>query len=409
LLIDQGRLSDALPLLQASAVWSPDVAEHHRDLAMVQLFFGEVPAGRDSMIKSLELDRHGQEVLYNLVHILSMADGSEQSRRTLAIAEELASAEDALPPHERAQVLFSLGKAYDDLDRIEDSTQCYRRANAIRRTLIGFDVGAIEERYRRIAACFDREFFRRIERAGVHDSRPVFIVGMPRAGSTLVEQILSAHPDVHAAGEMYRLPPIVNGATDKEGRRFPDWSATINEADCNTLGLAYLDGLPRGLPGQTRTTDKWLENLEYLGVICASLPDARIIHCRRDPRDQLFSCWTTLFSNGQGYSYDIGELTRYWRAYETLMAHWREVLPPGRMLEVQYEELVSAFEEHAHGIVQHCGLKWDEHVLRFWTSRRPVMTASFAQVREPVYDHSVGRWKRFAETLQPLFETEAAD
>ena len=177
----------------------------------------------------------------------------------------------------------------------------------------------------------------------------------------------------------------------------------MNETDCIALARAYLDGLPHGLGGEMRTTDKWLENLEYLGLISVCLPQARIIHCRRDPRDQLFSCWTRLFSMGQEYAYDIDELRRYHQAYEMLMSHWRKVLPHGQMLEVQYESLVTTFEDNARRIVSYSGLDWDDHVLRFWEARRAVKSASLAQVREPIYSRSIGRWKRFGTTLAPLF------
>ena len=314
-----------------------DVALYHRDLAMMQLFLGDISSGRESMVRALELDPLSQDVLYNLVRLQRMDDGSELSQRILAITETLASDPDKLPPAERAQVFFSLAKAYEDQSRIELASKYYELANATKRKLIAYDVGLIEDRYRRIAESFDSRFFQRLEGAGVQDPRPIFIVGMPRSGSSLVEQILSAHPEVHGAGEIDRLPPIIERARGKDGAQYPGWVQAMNAVDCSTLGQAYLNGLPTGFPGQTRTTDKWLENFEYLGLICACLPRARIIHCRRDPRDQLFSCWTTLFSNGQEYAYDIEELVRYQRAYDGLMARWREVLPPGRMLEVQYE------------------------------------------------------------------------
>ena len=404
LLVEQGRIAEGLPLLQAGAVWEPGIASHHRDLAVVQLFLGDIAGGRSGLIRTIELDRHSNEVLYSLVRLLKMNDGSELARRVLQIAEELAADADILPVAERSQVFFSLGKAYEDLGRIAEATDYYQKANALRRASVAYDVSQAEDRFRRIAAQCDETFFRRMVNAGVHDPRPIFVVGMPRSGSTLVEQMLSAHPEVHGAGEIYRLPPIVEGATGANGSRYPDWVGGMDVADCITLGRAYLDGLPLGLAGEARTTDKWLDNFEYLGLISVCLPNAKIIHCRRDPRDQLFSCWTTLFANGQEYTYDIEEMKRYHRAYERLMSHWRSVLPPGQMLEVQYEELVTTFETGARQLVDHCGLEWDDQVLRFWEARRAVKSASLAQVREPIYDHSIGRWKRFKTSLSPLFD-----
>jgi hypothetical protein len=232
----------------------------------------------------------------------------------------------------------------------------------------------------------------------------VFIVGMPRSGSTLVEQIISAHSQAHGAGEVRLLPAIAETTRGRSGEIFPYWATSLNRADCGSIGQSYLDRLPPALPGQVRVTDKWLENFENLGLIHLALPRATIIHCRRDPGDVGFSCFSLRFTQGQEYAYDLVELGRYWRAYDRLMAHWREALPPGRMLEVPYEAVVEDLEGWARRIVEHCGLPWEDACLRFYDSRRAVRSASAAQVREPIYRRSVGRWKPFARHLAPMFE-----
>jgi hypothetical protein len=174
--------------------------------------------------------------------------------------------------------------------------------------------------------------------------------------------------------------------------------------DCRSIGQAYLNGLPPAGPGESRLTDKWLPNFERLGLIHLCLPNARIIHCRRDPRDVCLSCFSIRFSSGQEYAYDLAELGRYWRAYDRLMDHWRAVLPPGRMLEVPYEAVVGDMEAWARRLITHCGLPWDEVCLNFHESGRVVKTASAAQVRRPIYGDSVGRWRRFQSHLGPLLE-----
>ncbi|MFI4973711.1 MAG: tetratricopeptide repeat-containing sulfotransferase family protein [Caulobacterales bacterium] len=404
MLVEMDRLSEALPFLQAAVEWDPTVSQHYRDLGVTQLFLGDIENGRVNLLKTIELDVHSHEVLYTLVRLQQMNDGSPDAARVLDIARSLAEHDASLPPAERAQVLFSLGKAYEDRGEIEDATELYRRANAARRSQGDYDIAKTEQRYRRIAEVFNKPMIDRLQGLGVRDARPIFIVGMPRSGSTLVEQILAAHPEVHGAGEIFILPPIVEGSTGKDGSHYPEWGVTLNAVDCQAFGKAYLERVPTGLPGKTRTTDKWLENMEYLGLISAALPDAVILNCRRDPRDLLFSCWTMLFSNGQDYSYDIEELTRYWKAHEALMRHWRDVLPPGRMLEVPYEDVVADTETWARRILGFCGLEWDDQVMRFWESRRPVKSASMVQVRQPIYDRSIGRWKPFETALASLFE-----
>jgi hypothetical protein len=226
---------------------------------------------------------------------------------------------------------------------------------------------------------------------------------MPRSGSTLVEQILASHPEVHGGGELSLLSPLVDNSAGLGGAPYPEWAGAMTSADCVAIGEAYLEGLPEGTPPRSHTTDKWLANFEHLGLISVCLPRAKVVHCVRDPRDQLLSCWSLLFSQHQEYAYDPRELVAYHRAYQRLMTHWRAVLPPGLMLEVEYETLVLEPRATAERILGHCGLEWDDRVLRFWESRRSVRTASLVQVREPIYDRSIGRWRHFAEHIPELF------
>jgi hypothetical protein len=179
----------------------------------------------------------------------------------------------------------------------------------------------------------------------------------------------------------------------------------MTEADLATLSSALLAALPPAAPGKTRLTLKRLENFELLGLIHLALPQATLIHCRRDPRDSLVSAFAMLFVDEQGFSYDLADLGRYWRAYDQLMAHWARVLPPGRVLEVPYEGLVADQEGWTRRLLAHCNLPFDTRCLRFYESERLVRSASFTQVRQPIFTSSIGRWRRFAGRLQPMFET----
>jgi tetratricopeptide (TPR) repeat protein len=402
LLVELDRLAEALPFLQAAADWAPEVAQHQRDLGVAQLFLGDIEGARRRLLATIDLDVHSHEVLYTLIRMWPMDDGSAEAERLLGVVRELAERAGALPPAEQAQVWFALGKAHEDRGEIEAAVEAYRRANAVKRAIIYYDIAEVEARSRHIARMFDADVMARLAGNGDPSNRPIFIVGMPRSGSTLVEQILSAHPEVHGAGEVHILPPILEVARGLGGTVYPDWAPTMNAVDCGALGRAYLERLPTGLPGQSRTTDKWLENFEHLGLIALMLPNAAIIHCHRDPRDQLMSCWSLLFSQNQSYAYHTDELVRYYRAYERLMAHWRAVLPAGRMLEMPYEDLVADTDTQVRRLLDHCGLEWDDHSLRFWEARRPVKSASMFQVRKPIYDQSIGRWRPFAKHLPAL-------
>jgi hypothetical protein len=255
----------------------------------------------------------------------------------------------------------------------------------------------------RIRAVFTPEMMHAMRDRGDPSPAPVFIIGMPRSGTTLIEQILAGHPLVFAAGESPELRVAVAGLeTDHPGLAFPEIVPALTDDALRRHGASYLNAVAP--PGREvgRFVDKMPGNFHFAGLIRLALPNARIIHVRRDPIDTCLSCFTQLFRVGQHYSYDPRELGRYYRAYETLMAHWHRVLPAGIMLDVRYEDVVADVERESRRIVAHCGLDWDSACLDFHVARRPVRTASAVQVRQPVYATSVGRWRSYGDMLAPL-------
>jgi hypothetical protein len=230
--------------------------------------------------------------------------------------------------------------------------------------------------------------------AGARSDLPVFVVGMPRSGTTLVEQILGSHPLVHAAGELTRLQTLMNG--------FPQSAASLTAAEFEALGEAYLAFVAPMAAGRRHVVDKMPSNFLYAGFIRLILPDARVIHCRRDPVDTCLSCYTKLFTGEQAFAYDQSELGRFDRAYQALMAHWRATLPASHFIEVDYEAVVEDVETQARRMLDFLDLPWDEKVLRFQETERPVRTASVNPVRQPIYRTSAGRWKKHADQLKPL-------
>jgi hypothetical protein len=233
---------------------------------------------------------------------------------------------------------------------------------------------------------------------------PVFVVGMPRSGTTLVEQILASHPAAHGAGELNDFNVLVDRMAGSRGKafRYPEDSPALTTDQLRALGHAYVEGLRRRAPGAERVTDKMPGNFLFLGLIHLALPRARIIHVLRDPPDTCLSCYSKLFTAEQNFTYDLGELGRYYRKYTELMAHWRDVMPEGRMLEIRYEDVIADLEGSARQLIEHCGLDWDPSCIAFHKSQRPVRTASAAQVRRPIYRTSLGRWRAYEPHLAPL-------
>ena len=402
------RIEDAAACARRVLALRPDDPRGLNNLANVLGAQGRLEEAAGCYRRSLAARPDDAETWYNLVNLQPLSDRSPESEAAFARLTRLTGELDRFAPREQSALLFALGKALDARGEADQAFAALARANALHRSALRFDIAARERLAAAIAERFDPALFERLAGAGSASARPVFVVGMPRSGTSLVEQILSAHPQAHGAGETGVLPALASRLRSPQGDRFPYGARALSPADLAQLAQAYLEALPPSGSGKARVTDKTVGNLELIGLVHLILPNAAIIHCRRDPRDVCVSCFSTRFSGGHDYAYDLSELGRYWRAYDGLMSHWRAVLPPGRVFEVEYEALVDDLEGWARRLIAHLGLEWDEACLRFYESPREVRTASFAQVRRPIYKESVGRWRRFASHLGPLLEALGA-
>ena len=254
-----------------------------------------------------------------------------------------------------------------------------------------------------LMAAFSGAFFERAAGLGSGSDRPVFIVGMPRSGTTLVEQIISSHPRAAGAGELPDIPWLIQRLPAElgSGAGYPGCVEALDRESVQRLAGSYLDRL--GLVSATtdRVTDKLPMNYMHLGLIAVLFPNAVIVHCKRDPMDTCLSCYFQNFSRDLGFCFDLEDLGFYYRHYETLMAFWAEVLPLC-IHDVAYEDLVKNPEDVSRGLIEACGLEWDPRCLSPHKNRRPVKTASSWQVRQPLYKTSVARWKRYEKHLGPL-------
>lgn len=329
----------------------------------------------------------------------------------LAAMEALASDMAELSVREQTDLHFALGKAYDDLADHPRAFHHWQAGNALVHRQIGYDEAPRLAIFDRVREVFTREFIDTRRGCGCGSSVPIFVIGMPRSGTSLVEQVLASHPDVFGAGEITDFVTSVEAvgkAKDAEGTFF-DHAPAIAGEDLRRLGERYVESVTARAPAARHVTDKMPSNHLCLGLIHLALPNARVIHLRRDPIDTCLSCYSRLFPTSLPYTYDLGELGRHYRAYQRLMEHWRQVLPQDAMLEVQYEALVADFEPQARRILAYCDLGWDEACARFYETQRPVRTASAAQVRRPLYQSSVGRWRPYQEMLGPLFDALGID
>jgi tetratricopeptide (TPR) repeat protein len=348
-----GRLEEAAASFRAALHINPTYGEAHRNLGTVTTYQSDDP------------------------HIAIMAAALDDPATTAINRLHLNSA---------------LAKAYEDIGEFDKAFVYLKACNSLRRDTVSYATVDRDAQVDDIIATFTPALISRFHGAGCESELPVFIVGMPRSGSSLVEQILASHPQIHGAGERRDMGRIAATLTSF-GDASPD--------DLKTLGKTYVDAIRHH--GAVRIIDKAPGNFERLGLIHLILPRARIIHCHRDPVDTCLSCFKTLFQEGNGYSYDLTELGHYYRSYERLMDHWRAVLPE-TILDVRYEDVVDDLETMARRLIDFCGLPWDDACLSFHETERPVHTASVAQVRQPIYKTSMGRWRRYERHLGDLVE-----
>ena len=305
--------------------------------------------------------------------------------------------------------LFALGKAYEDRGEHERAWDYYHRGNATHRMQVQYDPVQAEVMSDRLVSVYTPEFIESLSGAGDPDPSPIFILGLPRSGSTLLEQILATHTQVEGTAE---LPYVGRLATSlslnrKDGVNYPEAMRELAPTNVAALGREYL-ALARmhRRSGASRFVDKMPNNFTNVGLIALMLPNAKIVDARRHPLDACLSNYRQLFAKGQNFTYDLTEIGEYYLQYQRMMDHWARVLP-GRVLTVQYEEVVGDFEAQVRRLLDFCGLPWQDACLRFYESERPVRTPSAEQVRQPIYDRSIGHWKHYEHQLGELIEVLA--
>lgn len=311
----------------------------------------------------------------------------------------------ALPDETRVNFNFALGKAYEDAGRHADAFHHYARGNAIRRPHESYDPVQTEVVHDQIIDVITPEFLARHEGGGDPDPAPIFIVGLPRSGSTLIEQILASHSDVDGTHELPDLARVIKTINQQRpgGETYPAGATNLGAEQFLELGRQYLESTRRHRGKSPRFTDKMPNNFASIGLLQLILPNAIIVNARRHPLDSCMGSFKQLFFKGQAFTYDLVELGEYYLEYDRLMTHWHKLLP-GKVLDVHYEQMVAHQEQETRRLIAHCGLQWQDNCLEFYKTSRAVNTASSEQVRQPMYAKSVNSWRRFEEQLQPLIE-----
>ena len=317
-------------------------------------------------------------------------------------AMELLDADESITEKQEIHLAFGLGKAYEDLGKYAESMEHVLKGNRLNRASFDYSLSREQDKFSNIKAVFSAEFFSARKGCGNLDSTPIFILGMPRSGTSLAEQILASHPGVFGAGELSIISNMVrNTEPGSSSSEYPDWVADINSTAFKGFGQKYIAKLREHSADSKFITDKMPHNFLHIGFIYTILPNAKIICCTRDPMDNCLSIFKNHFTTGHYYSYDLQELGQYYNLYLDLMAHWKNTLP-GFIYDLNYEALISDQENQIRKLLEYCNLPWDNACLQFHKTRRKVATASKAQVRQPIYKDSVDLWKRYETQLEPL-------
>ena len=397
-LVESGRRDEALAETRRSLELDPDSAEIHNDAGVVHAAVGDFDTAHRHYRTALALDSGYAKAALNLAKSKRFSTMEDDDARLIRTADHGARDRAA-----QRDIHLALGKVHDDCGEWDAAFAHYDRANRPFAELAAAEADASLARMDEVRTFFDARWFASRTTGPEVDSTPVFIVGMPRSGTTLVEQFLAAHPAVHGAGELSEIGRIVSTIAESHAvtNPYPGCLASLDSEAIDSLGHRYLDHLRTHSTDAKRISDKLPGNYLHLGFIATILPGARIVHCRRDPLDTGVSIYFTDFMTGHDYSYDLHAIGRLIRGMRTLMSHWEAVLGE-RILTVDYEALVANPEPLVRGIVEHVGLKWDDACLRPHEVTRAVHTASTWQVRQPVYRRSAGRAQHYARFLGPL-------
>ncbi|MEE8118816.1 MAG: sulfotransferase [Gammaproteobacteria bacterium] len=433
---ERGQLGDAASLADRVLRLDSHNANALNNLGIVHVERNAMRLARECFQRALDVESHNPEYLHNL-GLCDAAEGkfskarerfeqaltqaptrtdflrdlcqvtppAEQNQLIPRLEKYQASAT-SMPDENRGDVYFALAAAYASNGRYEEAFDLYREANDARRSR--WKKTDIENERKNLAALkrqFTSDFINSNRHIGTASNTPVFILGMPRSGTTLIDQILSSHVDVSSAGELTLFEDVTRSVLGGQpgSDRLPRLDK-LNSQTIAEIGNAYLHGIAElGHEHTQRVTDKQLINFRYLGLIVLALPNAKIIHCRRDPRDTCLSCYFTDFQQWHYYANDLVALGEFYNIYREQMTHWEAVLSD-RFITVDYESLVNDFDVQAKRLVSFCDLEWDERCLNYYATDTPAKTASYFQVRQKPHSKAIGRYRHYETQLKPLFD-----
>ncbi len=400
-----GETTLARPAFQRALKLSPSNGRIYYELGVLERVAGNLEKSQEMIGKALDLQPDNPAAIRTYGSDLKYAYGDENYKRLNYVAAKFSD----FTPIDQIHLHYALAKAQEDVGEMDAAFRHYEVAGAKKRKLEPYKEREAARMIQIIPQVVTHARLEETKQVGCDSDVPVFILGMPRSGTSLMEQILSAHPDIFGAGELKILPSVmeniqVGGNRLRLGDREPIFTYDQN-ATWAMRGQAYVDRLHK-LAGENRykrIVDKMPGNFNFVGLIHAILPNAKIIHSRRHPVETCLSCYRIHFAEGHQWTYQLQELGRFYKRYWNLMKYWREEFP-GVMYEAVYEDNVADVESSAKRLIDYLGLEWNDRCLEFYNVDRPVKTASVTQVRKPIYKTSTNRWRKYEKYLGPLLD-----
>ncbi len=391
-----GYERDALADYDKALEMAPGIGDFWRKKANILTGLGDLKGAEECFTKALEIEPRSPSAVRQMT-VLRRRDHNEDNARLLEAAEK---GRGGYAGQDRVELDYAWGEHYRNAGNPEKAIAAYRRGAKVMKELHPFEWEEVEGRFAYMKKIFPAEM-EWPEPPEMEGPSPVFIVGMPRSGTTLLEQILASHSKVFGAGELQILPTVLGVYEEYEDiASHPEKLRQKLQA----RGQSYLKQLASLAKGEPYVTDKMPYNFRFLGLIRLMFPGAKILHARRHPVDNGLSIFCTLFTDAHGWTYSFEDVARYYGLYRGMMDHWRAVMPEGAFMDVAYEDVVEDPQAQVRRVLEYCGLPWEDSCLAFHKTKRLVQTASNTQVRQPIYKSARGRWKKYEPWIGPMIE-----
>jgi len=363
------------------------------NLGIAYKTLGRFKESKNFLFESLKLNNQFYPAHRNLSQLIKYNKKNNHFKELKKIYEEFK--EDDVS---KIEVGFALGKAYEDQKNYQKSFFHYKEANTIMRNNINYSYIDEKNQFDKIKNIFNKELFYKYKNSGISDDSPIFILGMPRSGTTLVEQIISSHHKVYGGDELDILPELINKNINFESK--------LDKKKLNVIAYDYIKYIKKISMNHKKITDKLPVNFKWIGLIKLALPNSIVIHCSRDSRDNCFSIFKSFFTSNQiNYAYNLDEIINYYKLYKNLMEHWKNTLPDF-IINIKYEEIINEPNNKIRDLINSCRLEWDDKCIKFYENKRPIKTASDTQARNKIYKTSINSWKRYKNQLTKNFDKD---